>query len=310
MCMAAAFMLVIVAVQSNHCLSGSECLSADEPQSLVSLLQTQLRSEHDKHHNKQEVGLPRILHVCSRSEGDFDYETNWKTKNPGWSIDYLTDDRIEDLFKRRFPTKALDEVAKAGVEKADIGRYLAIEAEGGVYVDNDVDALVPIDQWAKRFQHGNDIDVILGVEYIACSALARDGCKEWGAKPLQITQWTIAAKPNNPMMRHALDKIVEEAPRIADTERNILVRTGPGAFTSAVFSYLSGHGLKLPNMIDFNNKEGHLFQVQEKGHVNKVLILPYRAFGFRSGQDEFLVGTSSDRLVQHMFAQSWTRQKR
>merc|ERR1712106_337201 len=42
-CMAVMFMLATAVVQANQCSSGGECPSDDEPQNLVSLLQTKLR---------------------------------------------------------------------------------------------------------------------------------------------------------------------------------------------------------------------------------------------------------------------------
>ena len=43
MCMAVMFMLATAVVQANQCSSGGECPRDDEPQNLVSLLQTKLR---------------------------------------------------------------------------------------------------------------------------------------------------------------------------------------------------------------------------------------------------------------------------
>jgi len=242
--------------------------------------------------------LPRVLHVTCKDKFSFSQKHSWTVQNPGWSIDFLTDERIEGLFRSQFPTKDLEQVAKLGVEKADIGRLLALQVEGGVYVDSDVEDLVPIEKWPEPYNYEmKDIDVILGVEFPYAAA----------ANPLQITNWAMAAKPGNSLIRHVLAKIVEDAPSIPDIYSNIISRTGPGALTSALLSVFQGYGLKLPLMSEFNGGQGHLFSLPERdGQMMKVLILPYRAFGYCKAHGDDVVKTPEEqRLVKHWFAGSW-----
>jgi len=242
--------------------------------------------------------LPRVLHVTCKNTFSFPQKDSWTAQNPGWSIDFLTDERIEGLFRSHFPTKDLEQVAKFGVEKADIGRLLALEAEGGVYVDSDVEDLVPIDKWPEPYHYQmEDIDVILGVEFPRAA----------GSNPLQITNWAMAAKPGNALVRHVLEKIVDDAPSIPDERSNIISRTGPGALTSAVLQAFSGYGLKLPPISEFNSGQGHVFSLPEKdGQMTKVLILPYRAFGYPGMHGDDVVTTPYEqRLVKHWFRGSW-----
>jgi len=297
--MAIAFMLATAVVQANQCSGGGECPGDEEPRNVVSLLQTESSLlQKERKTTVPPAKLPRKLHVAVKTHGDFPERLSWERHNPGWSTDFLTDERIEGLFERRFPTKRLEQIAKLGVERSDIGRLLALEAEGGVYVDNDVECLVPIDKWTERFNHTlDDIDVILGVE------LPRSA----GGNPFQITNWAMAAKPGNSLVKHVLEKIVEEAPGIPDDKSTIVHRTGPVAVTSAVLQALEGYGVAIPPASVFNGGEGHLFSLPEKdGHNIQLLILPYRAFGAsKTHGDDVVKLPFKQRLVKHGFRGSW-----
>jgi len=264
------------------------------------LLVSRVRSIRSRRHGDQ---LPHILHVGGRSLRDFTYRNSWQRTNPGWAVDVLTDERIKDLASSRSSqTKELLESGlKFFVEKSDIARLLSLQAEGGVYVDGDVEAKIPIDQWAAHYHYQDkDLDLILGVEFPRTD--------DYGKNPLQISNFAMAASPANSILSYAIDKIINEAPSIPDTKGNILRRTGPVALTSAILEALQQrYGATLPDMSEVNAGTGHLYHLKEKdGTETKVLILPYRAFCYHPLHGKGVVKNPfSDHLVEHKFFNRW-----
>lgn len=91
---------------------------------------------------------------------------SWKNLNPGWNYVYHDKDQREqyvlqnggelyDIYKR-----------VKGPHKADIWRYLIVQAEGGVYADMDSFCTTPMDYILDNLS--NDIDVV-------CTKMDRSG---------------------------------------------------------------------------------------------------------------------------------------
>lgn len=188
---------------------------------------------------------------------------------------------------------------KHGVEKADVGRLLALAYEGGVYIDSDVTDMSPVWSWPEAFHHEKTgYDLVLGVE----QPTATNG------NPLQITNWAMAAMPRNPVMLHAIEKITSQAHNIADTSENIIRRTGPAALTAAILERLQDYGAKLPDMSAFREGDGHVFNLpQADGTTMKLLLLPYRAFGYHPNNvgPEYGLNRKKAHLLRHGFYGRW-----
>jgi len=259
-----------------------------------------LLDKKDVHQHRQgRRHLPHILHVGSQRESDMVHGDDWKSKNPGWKVDVLTDERIRNLTSSFEQAKPFLQpgALKFGVELADLGRLLALEAEGGVYVDDDVQDLLPIDQWEAQYHYQqSDPDLILGIEFMHPSPTT----------PFQLTNWAMAAQPGSSILNRAILKILEAAPSIPDVHENIKQRFGPAALTSAILDIVKEYGMPLSG--DFLTGNGQLFNFRAKNSSEgNLLILPYRAFSFHGDpkQNQTFADPAEDRLVRHMFRGSW-----
>jgi len=175
------------------------------------------------------------------------------------------------------------------VERGDYLRYLVVAVHGGVYADSDVSLTIPFNRWLQYYDiniHPDDFDFILALEF--------DGQREWKhiKIPLQVCQWVIASpKPGGVLMNRVVEEIegyMLEMPN-STYQIDVMVRTGPAAFTKAILKILTEYGIPpgkdswgVPNCIP------HLQHMKDYGTVikfrhpvsNKTLLgafLPKRA---------------------------------
>jgi alpha 1,6-mannosyltransferase len=184
------------------------------------------------------------------------------------------------------------------VLKADMIRYLAMLARGGVYSDIDTSCLVPIDDWIPADLRNETINAVVGIEY-------DDTTYRMFVRPISFNQWTLMAKPGHALFETAVRRVMSNLEYVARRKRvqlrelklekmEVLEATGPGMITDAVLEVLKDH-VEHVGWDTF-----HLMKI-----FGDVLILPVRAFA--GGQKH---SHSSDKaygpaLVQHHFGRSW-----
>jgi len=243
-------------------------------------------------------GFPKILHVGTRSSSNWTFENSFRHSNGGWKYDFLTDQRIQELLERFPRYKAIVETNhSSGVQFSDIGRLLSIQSEGGVYADSDVRFEIPVQEWLPvySYDHVKNVGMVLGIEFPRPD--------DYHKNLFQISNFCMASKPRNPILGHVLDAIMKNLQEKPDQHDQILIRTGPVALTTAVLEVFNQSGVAQPDVQQaFNDGRGKLFEVMG----NKVVILPYRAFGYSSfhGPD-VIKGDGHDRLVVHEHLQRW-----
>lgn len=185
--------------------------------------------------------------------------------------------------------------------KADLIRYLAMLARGGVYSDMDTSCLVPIDDWIPADLRNETINAVVGIEY-------DDTTYHMFVRPISFSQWTLMAKPGHALFETAVRRVMSNLQYIARRKRvqvrdlkldkmEVLEATGPGMITDAVIEVLKDQ---------VENIRWDTFHRMKKPKIfGDVLILPVRAFA--GGQKH---SHSSDKaygpaLVQHHFGRSW-----
>jgi alpha 1,6-mannosyltransferase len=189
------------------------------------------------------------------------------------------------------------------VLKADLIRYLAMLARGGVYSDMDTSCLVPIDDWIPADLRNETINAIVGIEY-------DDTTYHMFVRPISFNQWTLMAKPGHAIFETAVRRVMSNLEYVARRKRvllrelkldkmEVLEATGPGMITDAVMQVLKDQ---------VENVRWETFHRMTKPKIfGDVLVLPVRAFA--GGQKH---SHSSDKaygpaLVQHHFGRSWYR---
>lgn len=219
--------------------------------------------------------------------------------NPGWRVNMISNDEQRELLKKEVP-EAFDVYESGGmlpVEVADITRLLVLDKFGGVYIDNDVIDMVPIEQWLQHFHYPSNVTMVLSTEVP----------KEINGNPFQLETWTLMSMPHNPILQAALRRIITNLHSMQDSVENVVRRTGPAAFTSAVVEAMKAGGVSLPMMEELNGGQGHLAVLKDANNTNSSLVmLPYRAMGFHPKHGNDVVKEPfSDHLVEHQFKGSW-----
>ena len=187
------------------------------------------------------------------------------------------------------------------VLRADMIRYLAMLARGGVYSDMDTSLLKPIDAWIPKDLRHKDISVVVSLEY-------DDTTYRMFVRPISFCQWTLMAKPGHALFERAVQRVMSNLEYIARRKRvllrelelnkmEVLEATGPGMFTDVVMEVLRDQ-IESVNWNMFHN-------MKKPKLVGDVLVLPVR--GFASGQKH---SHSKDKaygeaLVKHHFGRSW-----
>jgi len=230
----------------------------------------------------------------------------WIELNPDWHYEWLSDEGatafVEENFAHRPSILKFWHDLEVIILRADLLRYLAMLARGGVYGDIDTSNLVPIDEWIpEEFQDG-PVNAIVGIEY-------DDHTFPIFVRNVSFCQWTLIAKPNHPLFETAVRRVMSNLEYLARFKRTdlrglkltkdeVMQATGPGLYTDVVIEVLReqlGEDLSLE---DFSGqKEPKLF--------GDVLVLPVR--GFASGQKH---SHSNDPeygevFVKHHFGKSW-----
>jgi hypothetical protein len=145
----------------------------------------------------------------------------WVFLNPIWDYGYMNDEEMLKFVEENFDSEWV-EIFKAcplGVMRADIWRIMVVYIHGGIYADLDTVCNVQIDKWMPQLR---DKKLIVNAEH-----------------EVHIQQWTFAAEPRHPALKHTLDLIKEglENPDYNDPHF-VHVLTGPKAFTVGILDYL------------------------------------------------------------------------
>ena len=202
-----------------------------------------------------------------------------------------SDQASAELARECYPAVcALFDSLPHPVMRADLFRYMVLNAFGGVYSDVDTRLLRPVDSWVADAPSEAPVRLIVGVE----ADTDRADWSRWYARRLQWCQWTLAAAPGHPVLEQV---IAESVRRIrGGVETSIMELTGPGVWTDSVGLWLEqAHGR------DWSEFRG----LREPVRVGDALLLPITAFSPGVGHVGAGPVSAPDALVQHLFMGSW-----
>ncbi|RDW95141.1 putative glycosyl transferase [Coleophoma crateriformis] len=248
-------------------------------------------------------------------ERDLMSAKTWTAKNPGYRYEVLTDGNDMHYVETHFGPNALNRpdivyiyrTLTARIIKADILRYLIMYIEGGLYVDIDVEALKPVERFIPDRYVEKDIDMVIGVEidqphFVNHTIL--------GPKSQSFCQWTFMCKPRLPVMLKLVDNIIKWLNEVAQKQNvpiseivldfdEVIVGTGPSAFTNAVLAELSARNGQKVTWDTFHN-------MAESKLVGGVLVLTVEAFAAGQGHSDSGNHNARTALVKHHYhASNW-----
>ena len=176
------------------------------------------------------------------------------------------------------------------VMRADLFRYMVLNAFGGVYADVDTRLLRPIDGWVPHAPGAPPVRLVVGIE----ADSDRPDWADWYPRRLQWCQWTLAAAAGHPVLEEV---IAESARRIRGrVDTSIMELTGPGVWTDSVNRWLDQeHGR---HWSEFTGLRAPV-------RVGDALLLPITAFSPGAAHMGAGPTSSPDALVEHLFMGSW-----
>lgn len=231
--------------------------------------------------------LPKLIHQTVKDKNSMSCEVqesiqSWIDMNPGYTHILYDDADLLDFVKEHYPALLpVYEGLPSNIERTDTWRYLVLHKLGGVYADSDVKCMQPISTWNQ--ENGFDAAMIVGI--------AKRNMKTGDTR--EFNQFVIAAMPGHPVLAtmgmvissnlaytflKGLDKVVKGKKH----DEQILFRTGPKAFTSALKAYANRIGASWPiNSTQADQQHGVLF--------GSVRAMP-----------KFVLGTGWDTLDHNM----------
>lgn len=234
---------------------------------------------------------------------------SWVLKNQDHSYMLLSNEGAENFVTKHYSQRP--EIAQTFLElnfpifRADLLRYMLLEAVGGVYSDIDTTALKPIRDWIPK-QLVSQTRAVVGIEYDQ-----RDdpGPSHGFTERISFCQWTLASSQGHPMMTRIVDEVVNTLRAIARENGTTIAAlkvkdkevgdvTGPGIWTRVVMESLSiasGHSVTYKNITGL--KEPRLF--------GDILILPIDGFGTGQPHSNSHRVDDESALVRHNFGMFW-----
>lgn len=189
--------------------------------------------------------------------------------------------------------------------RADILRYMLLEAEGGVYSDVDTIAHKPIGDWIPK-----DLEpytrAIVGIEY---DQLDDHSPSHGFSERLSICQWTMASSKGHPMLTKAVDAAIRtlhetarqrglEVSNLQVADEEVGKITGPSLWTGVVMNSLSS---ATGTNVSYLNLTG----LSQPRLFGDILVLPIDAFGSGQAHSNSPQHDLETTLVRHQWKMSW-----
>ena len=110
--------------------------------------------------------IPKIIYMCHKDlEYIKIYSQNWKRLNPEWQIKLYDNELCEKFLLEEYSQLYADifNFIPDGPIKADFWRVCIINKYGGLYVDADIEPLVPLSEYIEK-----DIDFATCISFNFC----------------------------------------------------------------------------------------------------------------------------------------------
>lgn len=197
------------------------------------------------------MSIPRILVQTHVHPSWIDAQNNTRhtmqklrKMNPSWKHMYFNPYQARAFIAQSMPAsvlRAYDALSpQYGPAQADLFRYVAMYALGGVYLDCKCSCLVPLDVLLQRHAR-----VASGPLLGHWSTRHHPQAKELNYPRGECVNWALAAPPRHPLFRRVIDGVVariEQQLQLPASEREVgkpgvLRITGPIAFTRIILQH-------------------------------------------------------------------------
>ena len=145
--------------------------------------------------------IPKVIYMCHKEMKFIEkYSKNWKDLNPEYEIKLYDDEACINFLKEYFSQKYVDifNYLKDGPIKCDFWRVCILYKYGGIYVDADINPIVPLDDYI------DDTD-----EFVTC--ISRNFRRE--KREFQLNPHFIKSTKEHPILKQTIDKYLNKFDR-------------------------------------------------------------------------------------------------
>jgi hypothetical protein len=140
--------------------------------------------------------IPKKIYMCYKNITDLEkYSKNWKKLNPDYKIELYDDERCKDFLLKEYSQLHVDifDYIKDGPIKSDFWRVCIINKYGGLYIDADIEPLLPLNEYI------DDDD-----DFVTCISMFFNSNK----KIWQLNPHFILTHKNNKILQNCIDEYV------------------------------------------------------------------------------------------------------
>lgn len=125
---------------------------------------------------------------------------SWKSIHPEWEHWFWTLDDVRELVAKHYPDHlVLYDSYPGAIFRADVMRYFVLHHFGGIYVDLDMNAILPLDDWTFHYE------CVVSEECYEHTYVIRE------LPSPNILNGFIACQPNHPFLKRAIDSLLESS---------------------------------------------------------------------------------------------------
>ena len=141
--------------------------------------------------------IPKVIYMCHKNLDKIKiYSQNWAIKNPDYDIKLYDDEMCKKFLIEEYSQLHLDifNFIQDGPIKADFWRVCIINKYGGLYVDADIEPIVPL----KEYIEDDD-------DFVTCISMYFD--KKY--QDLNLNPHFILSNKNNNILQKCIDYYIE-----------------------------------------------------------------------------------------------------
>ncbi|KAF7718508.1 Alpha-1,6-mannosyltransferase [Penicillium ucsense] len=240
------------------------------------------------------------------SENQLAWINSWTDVNPAHREELLTDASGEAFVEAHYQHTRPDIVEvykelRIPILKADLLRYLAVLAEGGIWSDLDVSCDKAVADWVPPEYQDQKIDMIVGLEFDL----------DWRGPGTEVASqfcnWAFAARPSSRNLQVVVDTVIRVLKDIAHTNHvgisgiilemlsDVVNVTGPKIMTVALMDSLT-------QLLGREVDDRDFAHIKHPKLVGDLLIMPGVSFAaLQNGNPK----DQGDALVSHHYEGSW-----
>lgn len=215
--------------------------------------------------------IPKVIYMCHKTLDDIKiYSQNWKRLNPEYEIKLYDDQMCLDFLLQEYSEKHAEvfNFIPHGPIKADFWRLCIINKYGGLYVDADIEPIIPLSEYIEEDD-----------DFVTC--ISHNFTKD--IYPFQLNPHFILSNKDNELLQKFIDIYIRWY--------NAKIKYRYWEWSICNIMQIKGINEKKSQVIYLNNKK-YKFLLEkpclEKCEYNDVLVLKNRYSNYDKHNHKFI----------------------